>query len=377
MKKNSGIIFVLCFFAIVTCQSNKPTEAEIPVLKDVFKDAFLVGTALSKNQIEGNDPQSILLTQKQFNTITPENMLKWERIHPQPQTYNFEPVDAFVEFGQKNKMFMVGHTLVWHSQTPGWVYQDHQGKDLSRDALMERLKDHIFTVVGRYKGKINGWDVVNEAFEDNGEWRQTKYFQIIGEDYIEHALRWTHEADPGAELYYNDYNMWHSGKVAVVVKMVKDLQEKGVPIDGIGMQGHWGMDYPPLDELDAALKAYSETGLKIMITEMDIKTLPEPGPDTGADISKNYELQARLNPYPDGLPDSMQTKLANRYEELFKMLLKYKDNISRVTFWGVHDGVSWCNNWPVRGRTDYPLLFDRQLKPKPAFYRLTGLMNHE
>jgi endo-1,4-beta-xylanase len=232
------------------------------------------------------------------------------------------------------------------------------------------MKKHIFAVVGRYKGKIKGWDVVNEAIMENGELRDSPWRKIIGDDFMEKAFEWAHKADPDAELYYNDYNMFHKGKVERVVKLVKDMQAKGIKISGVGLQGHWGLDYPTLDELKAALDAFSQLGVKIMITELDMDILPSPSKYTGAEISTNFELRKELNPYPDVLPDSMQTVEANRYAEFFNIFNDYKDKISRVTFWGVNDTYSWRNNWPVRGRSAYPLLFDKNFNPKPAFYEV-------
>lgn len=340
---------------------------EQPALKDVFMDDFYIGTALSYDQISGNEPNAIAIVEKHFNSITPENILKWEKVHPEPNKYDFEPVDRFVALGEKNKMFIVGHTLVWHNQTPDWVFQNESGNPIDRQALLKRMKDHIFTVVGRYKGRIGGWDVVNEAIGEDGQFRKNKWFEIIGEDYVAKAFEYARQADPNAQLYYNDYNMWKKGQREGVVRLIRDLQSKGIRVDGIGIQGHYGMDYPPLDELEASILAFSELGVKVMITEMDITILPDAWSHRGADITLNIELRERLNPYANGLPDSAQNELAARYAELFSLFHKHRDKISRVTFWGVHDGQSWRNNWPVKGRTDYPLLFDRQYKPKPAF----------
>ncbi|MCB0748778.1 MAG: endo-1,4-beta-xylanase, partial [Ignavibacteriae bacterium] len=267
-----------------------------------------------------------------------------------------------------NKMFIIGHTLLWHQQTPDWVFEDENGNEASRELLLGRLKEHISTVVGRYKGKINGWDVVNEAIEDNGEMRTSKWYKIIGEDYIEKAFEFANEVDPDAELYYNDFNMWHKGKLKGVSNLVNDLKSKGIKIDGVGLQGHWGLTYPSNEEIDEALNTYSKLNVNLMITELDMAVLPLPDDNTSAEITKNYELQKKFNPYPNGLPDSMQVVLAERYADFFRLFNKYKNKITRVTFWGVHDGNSWKNNWPIRGRTEYPLLFDRKLKPKPAFY---------
>jgi endo-1,4-beta-xylanase len=367
MKLQRAIInAVLCFvlFLSAACATENATG---PLLKDVFAKDFLIGAALNYDQIAGKKPNETAIVIKYFNTITPENILKWESVHPGPDKYNFEPADKYVDFGEKNKMFIVGHTLVWHNQTPNWVFQDATGKNTDRETLLTRMKDHISTVVGRYKGRINGWDVVNEAVGDDGQMRKTKWFEIIGEEYVAKAFEFARQADPNAELYYNDYDLWKRNNREGVIRLVKDLQAKGIRVDGIGMQGHWGLDYPPLNELEDSIRAFSELGVKLMITEMDITILPSAWDQKGADISLNFELSKKLNPYPDALPDEMQEKLAKRYAELFAIFYKYRDKFSRVTFWGVQDGNSWRNSWPVKGRSDYPLLFDRNCQPKPAF----------
>ena len=358
-----GVVWFGCFWSGTVSGDPQPAA-----LKDVFAEKFMIGAALNGRQIAGNVPAAeTALIQQQFNTITPENILKWAGVHPRPGQYNFQPVDQYVQLGQKHGMFAVGHTLVWHSQTPRWVFEDADGKPLSREALLARMKEHISTVVGRYKGRIGGWDVVNEAVNGDGSLRKTPWLEIIGPDYIAKVFEYAHAADPDAELYYNDYDMWKQDHRDGVVKLVKDLKSQGLRVDGIGMQGHWGLDYPPLNEIEDSINAYAALGVKVMITELDLTVLPRAWQQGGADISKNYKLQSELNPYSDGLPDEMQQKLANRYAAFFALFVKHADVISRVTFWGVQDGNSWRNNWPVRGRTDYPLVFDRQCKPKPAF----------
>ncbi len=346
-----------------------------PALKKVFKKDFHLGAALSYEQVAGKDAAAAALVKEQFNSITTENILKWERVHPELQRYDFAPVDSFVAFGEKHGMFIVGHTLVWHNQTPRWVFEDGAGKPATRDVLLQRLRDHIFTVVGRYKGRIHGWDVVNEAFEDDGSPRKTKWREIISPDYVQKAFEFAREADPQAELYYNDFNLWKKEKAEATVRLVRELQAQGIRVDGIGEQGHWGLDYPSIVEADAALQLLAQTGVKIMITELDITALPNPDDwSGGADITKNAELRKHLNPYPEALPDSMQQVLAKRYAECFALFHQHRDLISRVTFWGVDDGQSWLNNWPVRGRTNYPLLFDRNYQPKPAFDAVMQIM---
>jgi endo-1,4-beta-xylanase len=267
-------------------------------------------------------------------------------------------------------MFTDGHVLVWHSQISGWVFEDSLGNPLTRDALLERMKEHIFTVAGRYKGQIKGWDVVNEAIDDNGEMRKNKWYEIIGEDYVQKAFEYAHEADPDADLYYNDYNIEEPVKREGAVRLIKKLQEQGVKIDGVGLQGHWLMDIPELADIDSSIRIYAGLGLKVLITEMDIDVLPFDWSRATADVSLHGEWRESLNPYKTGLPDSIQIAQANRYADLFRVFEKYKGSVTRVTFWGLHDGYSWRNNWPVPGRTNYPLLFDRNYQPKPAYYEV-------
>jgi endo-1,4-beta-xylanase len=364
------LFLILFFIQIISVKTAGQTT-----LKNAFKNYFLVGTALNNQQVFGRDLKALKLLEEQFNSITPENLLKWENVHPKPDKYNFAPADSFVALGERYKMFIVGHCLIWHSQVPKWVFEDSSGKPVTREVLLQRMKDHIYTVVGRYKGRINGWDVVNEAVEDDGSLRNTKWLQIIGKDYIEKAFQYAQEADPNAELYYNDFDQWKQGKRETVVKIIKDLKAKGIKITGIGIQGHWGLDYPPMDEMDASMKAYSEAGCKLMITELDMDIIPNPFNYTGADVSKRFALTKESNPYANGLPDSVASIQAKRYAEYFKLFLKYKGSLSRVTFWGMTDGQSWRNNWPIRGRAAYPLLFDNNYQPKPAFDAVIKTVN--
>jgi endo-1,4-beta-xylanase len=341
-------------------------------LKDVFEGDFKIGVALSENQILGNEPKATALVEEQFNSITPENILKWEEVHPEPNKYNFELADRYVAFGEKNKMHIVGHTLVWHCQTPDWVFQDGSGKPLDRESLLARMREHILAVMGRYKGRIHGWDVVNEAIDENGQFRKSKWLEIIGEDYLQKAFEYSREADPKAQLYYNDYNSEIRLKCEGIIRLVKNLQSKGVHLDGIGIQGHMFLDYPSIEEIESSILALSELGVKLMVTELDVSVLPfYPVDATAVDISSfDAEWQKKNNPYPDSLPDSVQKDLANRYAELFSLFFKHRDKFSRVTFWAVHDGQSWRSYLPIRGRADYPMLFDRHCNPKPAFYAI-------
>jgi endo-1,4-beta-xylanase len=350
-----------------TLRGGAASAADQLALKDAFAQDFRVGAALSTPQVMGEEPAALELVAEQFNTITPENLLKWAEVHPQPEQYHFEPADKYVAFGEKHGMFIVGHNLVWHNQTPTWVFEGENGQPLSRELLLKRMQEHIQTVVGRYKGRIKGWDVVNEGIEDDGRMRTSPWQKIIGDDYIEKAFQFAHEADPDAELYYNDYNEWHPAKRQSIGRLVRSLKAKGVRIDGLGLQGHWSLDYPKPAEINAMFADYGKLGLKLMVTELDINLLPRPDGSQGADVSRTFAGDDKLNPYAKGLPPEMGKALAERYRTIFQAFERNRDKLDRVTFWGVHDGQSWLNNWPVRGRTSYPLLFDRQLKPKPAF----------
>jgi endo-1,4-beta-xylanase len=372
-------ISVFPLFSSSDKRVSKVTDSNIEnaALKDAFKNNFYIGVALSLDQILGKEPKTIEIVEKHFNSITPENILKWEEVHPEPNRYNFEAVDRFVEFGEKNKMHIIGHTLIWFHQTPDWVFQDETGKSLSRGELLERMKDHIFTVMGRYKGRIHGWDVVNEAISQDGQFRKSKWFEILGEDHIIKAFEYAHQADPDAELYYNEYDFEIKSKCEGVIRLIKNLQSKGIRLEGIGIQGHWFLDYPNIEDIENYVLALSDLGVNLMITELDVSALPfYPVDSQAVDISSfDTELRKKYNPYTHDLPESVQQDLANRYAGLFSLFLKHREKFSRVTFWAVHDRQSWRNYLPIRGRTDYPMLFDRNCKPKPALDAIIKIAN--
>lgn len=359
------VLIAMAFWLALSVSSMAAEGGES--LKEVYGDDFVVGTTLGEAQIMGREPKSLEVAAEEFNAISPENCLKWESVHPEPGRYDFEQADKYVEFGEKHGMFILGHTLVWHNQTPEWVFEDEDGKPLSRDALLARMMEHIDTVVGRYKGRIDAWDVVNEAVNEDGTMRQTKWLEIIGPDYLAKAYEYAQAADPDAELYYNDYNEWKPPMRDATVKLVRELKAGGAKIDGIGMQGHWGVGYPTVDEAEASIVAFADAAGKVMITELDINNLPPAWDRRGMDLEADPALKKQLDPYADGLPDAEQAKLTARYRELFELFKKHSDKIGRVTFWGVHDGQSWLNDFPVPGRTAYPLLFDRNVEPKPAY----------
>ena len=352
-------VLSLVVLATACAQPTAPRATVAPTpraLRTAFDGAFLVGAAVNSAQFTGRDTLGSGIVTAQFNTITPENALKWASLHRLPGVYDFSLADQYVAFGERHNMFIVGHTLVWHQQTPQWVFQDSSGNPVSRDTLLARLRDHIHTVVGRYRGRIQGWDVVNEALNDDGTMRQTPWFTILGEDYVAQAFRFAHEADPDAELYYNDYSLENAPKRRGALDLVRRLKAEGIPIAAIGLQGHDHMDWPTPAQQDTTIAAFAALGVAVNISELDIDLLP-----------------SGQNPYPDSLPESVQRALAQRYADLFKVFLRHADVIKRVTFWGVSDGDSWLNNWPTPGRTNYPLLFDRQHRPKPAFDAVIGV----
>jgi endo-1,4-beta-xylanase len=358
----------LLFLLMAGLPSALPAQTS---LKDAFKKYFYIGAALNPGHYTESNAMESALVKQQFSSTTPENDMKWERIHPRADAglagYSFEAADKYVEFGEKNHMFIIGHCLVWHSQTPRWVFQDADGKPLSREALLDRMRDHISNVVGRYKGRIHGWDVVNEALNEDGTLRKSQWYNIIGEDYIAQAFKFAAEADPKTELYYNDYNLEYEAKRNGAIELVKKLQLQGVKITAIGTQSHHKMDRPAIQQIDDTLKAFKELNVKVAVTELDVDLLPAATRQPTADISAKAESTINSNPYTAGLPDDMQQALAKRYADIFAVYLKYKGLITRVTFWGVTDRYSWLNNFPAGGRTNYPLLFDREGKAKPAF----------
>lgn len=339
---------------------------------DLYKNDFLVGTAVGTRTLMQPDTEMLDLIAREFNQVTSENAMKWASIHPKEDVWKFEEPDKLMEFAEKNKMVVQGHVLVWHSQVPREIFTAPDGTQASKELMLKRMESHIHTVVGRYKGRIASWDVVNESITPEDGFRKSKWLEICGPEFMEYAFRYAHEADPGCQLIYNDYNEEDPKRRDFIVELVKEYKKKGIPIHGIGMQGHLNLDSPDLKLWEQAIEAYASVGMKISITELEVDVLPY---DWGrsAEISTNAAYRETLNPYKDGLPKEIDDKLTKRYEDIFKILLKHKDVVDRVTFWGPSDDLSWKNNFPMRGRTNYPLLFDRQHKPKNAYFAVAGL----
>ena len=379
IKKTSSYTFKILAISIVcalSCANGlyKPNTDRTDSLSDRYKDLFHLGAAINEDIILGKDLQSKNIVTSEFNSITPENSLKWMFLQPFPNKFNFGAADKYVELGIKNNMHIVGHALVWHNQLA-----DFMKTTVSRSEFKKHVENHINTVVSRYKGKIDTWDVVNEAFNENGSLRQSVFKKQMGENYIEDVFKLAETADPDADLIYNDYNLYKPAKRAGVLKMVKKLQENGTKINAIGVQAHWRLNSPSLMEIEQIILDISDLGVEVMFTELDVTVLPNPWELVGAEVTQNFskfEGDPKMDPYPKALPKSVEKQLAKRYEDIFKLFIKHQDKISRVTFWGVMDKHSWLNDWPIKGRTNYPLLFDRNYQPKKAYNKLINLIGN-
>ena len=335
-----------------------------PALKDVFAGTFILGTAINDAQIAGEDIKGDSVLIRHFAAIEPENCLKSGEVMPVFGQYDWILADKYVEFGEKYNLDVYGHTLIWHSQcTPDFCY-DENGNLISPELLKERMKQHISTMVGRYKGHIKGWDVVNEAIMEDGSYRDSPFYRILGEEFIPWAFQCAYEADPNCELYYNDYSMHEPAKLDAVIAMAKKLKERGIRIDAIGFQGHMGMDYPDIDLYERHIRRVKEeTGLDVCITELDMSILPTL--TRSADLGAKPLSEADLNPYADGIPESVAKQWNDRMAAMLKMFIRNSDVVKRVNVWGVCDADNWKNNWPIPGRHDSPVWFDRNYKLKP------------
>jgi endo-1,4-beta-xylanase len=361
-KKKSKMKKILYAVLLVTAINNVNAQKDSAKgLKDYYKNYFSVGVAVGPYNLKAKEASLIL---KEFNSITPENAMKMGPIHPQENRYNWRDADSILSFAQRHGLKMRGHTLCWHSQTPQWLFKDSAGNIVTKGVLLERLKNHITTVVNRYKGKIYAWDVVNEAVSDNKDeyLRNSTWYQVCGEEYIAKAFEYAHQADPDAILFYNDYNEINALKREKIYRLVKSLKDAGVPIGGIGLQGHWAINEPSKEQLDSTIKLFMDLGLKIQITELDISVYP-----------KEHNARERRPEDADTVfTQEKENKQIKVYKYCFELFRKYKQWISGVTFWNISDRRSWLDNFPVRGRKDYPLLFDVNLKPKKAFWKVVN-----
>ena len=372
MKRKLNNFNVILILSIIFCgfsYGNNLNSSDS--LKKYFSSFFNIGAAINEDIILDLDNDSKRIVKTNFNSITAENSLKWMYIQPSPNYFNFTVADKYVDFGTKNKMHIVGHALVWHSQLADFMQNIE-----SKAEMTKHFENHIYTLVSRYKGKINAWDVVNEAFNEDGSMRESVFYKLLGKNYIEKAFELTHNADPNVDLIYNDYNLYKKEKRDGVINMVKQMKSKGIKIDAVGVQAHWSLNQPSLYEIEQIILDISKLGVDVMFTELDISVLPSPWEQVGADVSQNFsrfEGDPKMDPYTDKLPKSVQNKLAKRYKDIFQLFIKHSDKISRVTFWGVMDKHSWLNDFPIKGRTNYPLLFNRTYQEKEAYKALIEL----
>ncbi|MGZ3756809.1 MAG: endo-1,4-beta-xylanase [Mucilaginibacter sp.] len=353
----AAAIMVSCWHTTANAQQSPTAKG----LKDYYSNYFPIGVAVSPQSIKNKETVNFILSQ--FNSLTPENAMKMGPIHPAENRYNWRDADSIVAFAQANGLRVRGHNLCWHEQTPYWLFKDDQGNQVTKAVLLQRLKDHITTVVNRYKGKIYAWDVVNEALDDDSTkfLRNSLWYQICGDEFIAKAFEYAHAADPKAVLFYNDYNTERPEKRERVYKLLKQLVDAHVPVNGVGLQAHWSIYEPDNKDLVATIKKFSSLGLKIQITEMDISVYPW-----------EKERRAKRAGESDAYTPELQQKQATKYAELFKILRQYKKVITGVTFWNISDRYTWLDQYPVPGRKNYPLLFDQNMQPKKAFY---GVVN--
>ncbi|MEP7377444.1 MAG: endo-1,4-beta-xylanase [Chitinophagaceae bacterium] len=368
MKQFFAIIFLpVITFSFAPCES--PAQSKTPSkgkaadeskgLKDYYANYFSVGVAVSPRALKSDEAQLIL---QQFNSMTPENAMKMGPIHPAENQYNWEAADSIAAFAKRHQLKLRGHTLCWHNQTPDWLFQDADGKEVTKDVLLQRLKDHITAVVKRYKGTIYAWDVVNEAISDKPDeyFRPSPWYRICGEEFVTKAFQYAHEADPDALLFYNDYNEINAIKREKIYKLVKGLKDAGIAIHGVGLQGHWAINEPSEQQLDSTISRFAELGLKVQITELDISVYPK----------EHNARERRAEDYDTLFSAEKENRQIEMYKMCFSIFRKYRKAISSVTFWNISDRHSWLDNFPVRGRKDYPLLFDKDLKPKKAFWEV-------
>lgn len=355
MKRIVLSVAASCF---LICFISAQTSGTFQTLKERYKDYFTVGVAISPMALRSDEKQ---LIESQFSGITAENVMKMGPIHPQESRFNWGPADSIVAFAIRNQLRMRGHTLVWHSQTPKWLFETNDGKQVDKETLLQRIHDHIDSVAGRYKGKIYAWDVVNEAISDRGDefYRSSLFYQICGEEYIEKSFKWAHDADPNALLFYNDYNEIDPVKRKKIIEMVTRLRAKGIPIHGVGLQAHWSIFAPSEEVLEKTLQDFSSLNVPLHITELDISVFKKEG--------RRDRIPSDSLAFYTSEREEMQITM---YQRIFAAFRKYRSSIRSVTFWNISDRRSWLDNFPVVGRKDYPLLFDASLQNKKAFYKV-------
>lgn len=348
------------FLAAAFCAVTSFADDSVTSLREAAGNSLLIGCPVGEIDLV-NQPLLDMVT-REFNTITIETELMPFRLGEDKENFGFARADRVLEWADAHDLPVYGHMLLWDYRTPDWMFTDENGDPLPREQGIENLRFYIQKVATHFKGRLAGWNVVNEAISDaDGEFlRETSAYRSIGPDYIKLAFEFAHEADPDTPLYYNDYNIVVPAKREKTVRLIRELQAANVRIDAIGIQGHWLLGFPEVQWIHDSIEAYAALGIDILVTELDVDVLPRTV--AGANMAT---VDEGPNPYPDALPDSVQQELAETYHDFFTALLAH-DEVKMITFWGSHDGRSWLNDFPVTGRTNYPLLFDRDLQRKPA-----------
>ena len=389
MKKYLFVLTLLAFCANGVEAQTKPLS-----LADAYRDYWYTGVSVNQWQVaadpSGSNEHDVTgqvsndqtadwpLIVDNFNFVVAENCMKCEVIHPKEGVYDFTLADQFVDKAKAAGKKVLGHCLIWHSQCAPWFHFDKDGKLVSAEVLKKRMREHIFTIVSHFKGRVDAWDVVNEGFEDDGTPRKSLFYQILGTDYIPLAFRYAHEADPNAELYYNDFSMNKSTKVEGVAAFFRPLIQQGLPITAIGMQGHMiledNVDNSLIKEYEHSIETIAALGVPTFFSELDLSVLPNPYGFSGANVNDRFAYRPEMDPYKDGLTKAHEAKISHYWVDFYKMLLRHHKDIIRVNYWCLNDANSWRNDFPIKGRTDYATLFDRQGHLKPFVQQLIDLV---
>ncbi len=364
------IIIALCAVAL-------PLHAQS--LAEAYRDYWYTGVSVNQWEVEGNQESHWDVITKNFNWVVAENCMKCEVIHPQEGVYDFTLADKFVDKAKAAGLKVQGHCLIWHSQCAPWFHFDKDGKLVSREELKKRMREHIYTIVSHFKGRIDAWDVCNECFEDDGSPRKSLFWQILGTDYIPLAFQYAHEADPNVQLFYNDYSMNKPTKVEGVANFFRPLIEQGLPVTAIGMQGHMILEDAKelLPQYDHSIKTIAALGVPTFFSELDLSVLPNPYGFSGANVSDRFTYTPEKDPFKDGLTKEKEAEINQYWVDFYKMLIPHKDNILRVNFWCLNDANSWRNDFPIQGRSDYATLYDRQNQPKGMIQEIINLVKPE
>lgn len=388
----AGAVFASCS---QSAKQQTPVAQNGVSLAEAYADYWYTGVSVNQWEVAASDGENKhdvtgmfssdqtshwnIITNN-FNWVVAENCMKCEVIHPEENRYDFTLADQFVDKAKAAGLKVLGHNLIWHSQCAPWFHFDAEGKLVSADVLKARMKAHITTILDHFRGRVDAWDVCNECFEDDGSFRNSLFYQILGEDFVTLAFEYAHEADSTVELYYNDYSMNKASKIEGVCNFFRPLLAKGFPLTAIGLQGHVILEDGAdniISQYDHSLKCIEELGVKAGFSELDLSVLPNPFGLSGANVSDKFAYRPEMDPYRDGLPEDVQLQFDNFWVGFYKMLLTHKDVVSRVNFWCLNDANSWRNDFPIHGRMDYATLFDRQDNPKPTVQKLIDLVTKQ